>query len=176
MYNSVYLQCCAAITTGSCPAACGILVPWPEIKPAFPALEGGFSTTGPPWKPLKQYFFKVTLKTPHGSIRSTFSTWLGVSSSQWWDWQYQGFFSGSAGIEFACDAGDPGLIPGLGRSAEEGIGYLLQHSWASLLAQLVKNQPAMQETWVQSLGWEDPLEKGRATHSRILAWRSPWTV
>ena len=46
----------------------------------------------------------------------------------------------------------------------------------SLVAQLVKNQPAMQETWVQSLGWEDPLEKGKATHSRILAWRIPWTI
>ena len=44
------------------------------------------------------------------------------------------------------------------------------------MAQLVKNQPAMQETWVQSLGWEDPLEKGKATHSSILAWRIPWTV
>ena len=48
--------------------------------------------------------------------------------------------------------------------------------WASLIAQLVKNLPAMQETWVQSLGWEDPLEKGKATHSSILAWRTPRTV
>ena len=47
--------------------------------------------------------------------------------------------------------------------------------WASLVAQLVKNLPAMQETWVQSLGWEDPLEKGKATHPTILAWRIPWT-
>ena len=47
---------------------------------------------------------------------------------------------------------------------------------ASLVAQLVKNLPAMQETWVQSLGWEDPLEKGKATHSSILAWRIPWTI
>ena len=46
---------------------------------------------------------------------------------------------------------------------------------AFLVAQTVKNLPAMQETWVQSLGWEDPLEKDRATHSRILAWRIPWT-
>ena len=45
----------------------------------------------------------------------------------------------------------------------------------SCIAQLVKNLPAMQETWVQSLGWEDPLEKGKATHSSILAWRIPWT-
>ena len=58
-----------------------------------------------------------------------------------------------------------------GRSPEEGIGYPLQYSWASLAAQLVKNQPEMQETWVQSLGWEDPLEEGMATHSSILAWR-----
>ena len=51
----------------------------------------------------------------------------------------------------------------------------LYKTWASLVAQLVKNPPAMQETWVQSLGWEDPLEKGTATHSGILAWRIPWT-
>jgi len=57
----------------------------------------------------------------------------------------------------------------LGRSAGEGIDYPLQYSWASLVAQLVKNMPAMQETWVRSLGWEDPLEKGKATHSSVLA-------
>ena len=68
------------------------------------------------------------------------------------------------------------MIPGSGRSAGEGIGYLLQYSWASVMAQLAKNMPAMQETWVQSLVWEDPLEKGKATHSSILAWRIPWTV
>ena len=54
------------------------------------------------------------------------------------------------------------MIPGSGRSPEEGIGYPLQYSWVSLMTQLVKNLPAMQETWVQSLGWEDPLEKGKA--------------
>ena len=58
----------------------------------------------------------------------------------------------------------------------EGIGYPLQYSWASLVAQLVKNLPAMLETWVLSLGWEDPLEQGKATQSSILAWRIPWTV
>ena len=67
------------------------------------------------------------------------------------------------------------MIPGLGRSAGEGIGYPLQYSWASLVAQLVKNLSAVWETWVRSLGWEDPLEKGTATHSSILAWRIPWT-
>ena len=68
------------------------------------------------------------------------------------------------------------MILGLGRSAGEGIGYPLQYSWASLVAQLVKNLPAMPETWVLSQGWEDPLEKERATHSSILARRIPWTV
>ena len=87
-----------------------------------------------------------------------------------------GFPGSSVGKESAWNAGDPGLIPGLGRSPGEGIGYPLQYSWASLVAQLVKNSPAMRETWVQSLGWEDPLEKGKATHSSILAWRIPWTV
>ena len=80
-----------------------------------------------------------------------------------------GFPHSSAGKESACNAGDPSLIPGLGRSTGEGIGYPLQYSWASLVAQLVKNPPAMRETWVQSLGWEDPLEKGTATHFSNLA-------
>ena len=64
--------------------------------------------------------------------------------------------------EFACNAGDPSLIPGLGRSAGEGIGHPLQYTWAFLVAKLVKNLPLMQETWVRSLGWEDTLEKGKA--------------
>ena len=87
-----------------------------------------------------------------------------------------GVFDSSVGKESACSAGDTSLIPGSGRSAGEGIGYPLQYSWASLVAQLVKNLPAMQETWVESPGWEDPLEKGKVTHSSLLAWRIPWTV
>ena len=82
----------------------------------------------------------------------------------------------SVGKGSTCNAGDPGSIPGSGRSVGERIGYPLQYSWASLVAQLVRNSPAMQEAWVRSLGWEDPPEKGKATHSSILAWRSPWTV
>ena len=82
-----------------------------------------------------------------------------------------GFPGSSTGKESACNAGDPSSIPGSGRSPGEGIGYPLQHSWASLMAQLVKNPPAMWETWIRSLGWEDALEKGKATHSSILAWR-----
>ena len=85
----------------------------------------------------------------------------------------------SVGKESACNAGDPGLIPESGRSTGEGIGYPLQYSWASLVAQLVKNPPTRQETWVRSLGWENPLEMGKSTHSSILAMEnsmaySPW--
>ena len=87
-----------------------------------------------------------------------------------------GFPDSSVVKESACNAGDPGSIPVSEKLTEEGIGYLLQYSWASLVAQLVKNLPAMWKTWVQSLGWEDPLKKGRATHSNILAWRIPWTA
>ena len=79
----------------------------------------------------------------------------------------------SPGQESTCNVGDPGSIPGMGRSSGEGIGYPLQYSWAFLVAQTVKNLPAMQEAWVQCLGWEDPLEEGMATHSTILAWRIP---
>ena len=72
-----------------------------------------------------------------------------------------GFPCGSAGKESACNAGDLGSIPGLGRSPGEGKGYPLQYSWASLVAQLVKNPPAMRETWVPSLGWEDSPGEGK---------------
>ena len=90
-----------------------------------------------------------------------------------------GFPHSSVGKESTCNAGDPGSIPGSGKSTGEGIGYPLQYSWASLVSQLVKNLPAMWETWVQSLGWEDPLEKERLP--TLVFWRgefhglySPW--
>ena len=78
------------------------------------------------------------------------------------------FPDSSVGKESACNAGDPRSIPGSGSSPGERIGYPLQNLWASLVAQLVKNPSAMWATWVQSLGWEDPLEKGKATHSSVL--------
>ena len=87
------------------------------------------------------------------------------------------FPGGSDGKEPACNAGDPDWISGSGRSPREGNGYPLQYSWASLVVlvvQMVKNLSAMQETWVRSLGGEDFLEKGVATHSSILAWR--WAI
>ena len=80
-----------------------------------------------------------------------------------------GFPYSSVGKESTCNARDPDLIPGSRRPSGEGTAYPLQYSWVSLVAQLVKNLPTMQGTWVRSLGWEDPLEKGKATHSSILA-------
>ena len=80
-----------------------------------------------------------------------------------------GFPHSSAG-----NAGDPGSLPGLGRPSAEGKGYPLQYSWASLVAQLAKNPPTIWETWVRSMGWEDPLEKGKVTHSSAVAWT--WTI
>ena len=84
-----------------------------------------------------------------------------------------GFPGSSADKESACDAGDPGSIPESGRSPGEGIGYPLQYSWASLVAQMVKNRSAVWKTRVRLLGWEDPLEEGMAHCSRVLAWRIP---
>ena len=112
-----------------------------------------------------------------------------------------GTAGGSAGKESAGTAGDLGSVPGLGRSPGDGNSNPLQYSclnnymdrgawqaivhgvakswtwltlsWASLVAEMVKNLPVMKETWAQSLGWEDPLEEGMATHSRILAWTIP---
>ena len=78
------------------------------------------------------------------------------------------YADGSDGKESVCNVGDLGLIPGLGRSPGEGNSY-------PLVVQMVKNPPTMQETWIRSLGWEDPLEEGMATHFNILAWRIPWT-
>ena len=83
-------------------------------------------------------------------------------------------------MESTCSAGDPGSIPGLGRSCGKGKGYPLQYfglknSLDCIVHVVAKSQPAIQKTWVQSLGWEDPLEKGMATHSSILAWKIPWT-
>ena len=80
------------------------------------------------------------------------------------------------GKESACNAGDPGSIPGLGRSTGEGIRYPLQYFWASLVAQLIKILLAMWETWVPFLGWEDPMEKGKAYPLQYSGLEKPWTV
>ena len=147
--------------------ACRILAPRPGIKPGPSALEGEVLATGLhgspcPHPPLFSFLSKGYYPLPVKPLRLCP---LKVT-----------FPDSSVGKASACNAGDPGSIPGLGRSAGEGIGYPLQCSWASLVAQLVKNPPAMWETWVLCLGWEDSLEKGKATHSSMLAGRLPWTV
>ena len=83
----------------------------------------------------------------------------------------KGFPGSLASKESTCNAGDPDSILGSGRFPGEGIGYPLQYSWASLMAQTVKNPSAMQKTWVCSLGWEDSLKEGMSTHSSVLAWK-----
>ena len=88
---------------------------------------------------------------------------LGHASKLWPYFQtlclQRGFPGSSADKESTCNAGDPSLIPGSGRSSGEGIGYPLQYSWASLVAQMVKNPLAMQETWVRSLGKKIPWRR-----------------
>ena len=109
------------------------------------------------------------------NARRYFPPFLGLLRDRIHYWELcayyskQGFPDKSVGKESACTAGDPGSIPGSGRSPGERIGCPLQYSWASLVALLSKNPPAVRESWVRSLGWEDPLEKGKATHSGILA-------
>ena len=103
-----------------------------------------------------------------------------------WEFMYECVYM-CVCVCFACDfvfmyvcmrggfPSSPGSIPSLESSPGEGNCNSLQYSWASLVAQMVKNLPAMRETWVWSLGWEDPLEVGMVTHSSILAWRISWT-
>ena len=89
---------------------------------------------------------------------------------------YCHFPGGSDGKAPVCSAGDLGSVLGLGRFPGEGKGCSLQYFRVSLVAQLVKNPPEMVKTWVQPLGWEDSLEKGKDTNPSILAWRFPWTI
>ena len=94
-----------------------------------------------------------------------------------WHWALGrplGFPDSSVAKESTCKAGDPSSIPGSGRYAGEGIGYPPQYCWASFVAQLVKILPATRETWVRSPGWEDPLEKGKASHFQYSGLMCPW--
>ena len=86
-----------------------------------------------------------------------------------------GFLGSSADKESTFIEGDPRSIPGSGSSPGEGIGYPLQYSWASLVAQMVKNPPAMGETWVQSLSWEDPWRRAWQPTPVFLPGEFPWT-
>ena len=115
----------------------------------------------------------VLLGGTETSVDRQWSQTLKPNCFAWEGKLISGFPGISAGKEPTCNAGDPSSIPWLERSPGEGIHYPLQYSWAYLVAQTVKNPPAVRETWVQSLGWEEPLEEGMATHSSILAWRIP---
>ena len=97
---------------------------------------------------------RVDLARPSRAAWGTLASFWGLAGDG-------GFPHSSVGKESACNAGDPSSIPGSGISVGERVGYALQYSWSSLVAQLVKNLPAMQETWVPSLSWEDLLEKGK---------------
>ena len=85
------------------------------------------------------------------------------------------FPGSSAGKESACNTGDPGSVPGLGRSREEGIGYAFQYSWASLVAQMVKNPPSMWETWVWSWVGKIPWRRKQQPTPIFLPGESSWT-
>ena len=91
-------------------------------------------------------------------------------------WSYTGFPDSSVGKQSTCNEGDPGLIPGSGRSAGEGIGYPLQYSRACFMVQLVKNPPVMRVDLGSVPGLGRSPGEGKATHSSILAWRIPRTV
>ena len=124
-----------------------------------PALAGRSFTTEPPGKSLFMYLF-VVLKGFPGSSAG------------------KGSLAGKerlAGKESACNSGDPCSILRSGISPGKGIGYPLQYFWASLVAQMVKNQPAMQETWLQSLGWEDPWRRAWQPTPVFLPGESSWT-
>ena len=137
------------------------------LSPIFPSIRvfSNESALHIRWPKYWSFSFSISPSNEHSGLISFRIDWFDM-----------GFHGSSAGKESACSSGDPGSIPGLGRSTGEGIGYPFQYSWALLVAQLARNLPAMRETWVQSLGWEDPLQKGTATHSSTLAWRIPWTV
>ena len=119
-------------------------LPRSGVEPMSPTWAGGFFITGPPGKPLHLLFIDhisiLTSKT-FFILRRLVCTNLNI-------FHKPTFPSSSTGTESVCSAGDPGSTPGSGRSPGEGIGYPLQYSWASLVTQLVKNTPAMWETWV----------------------------
>ena len=128
-------------------------------------------SSGPKQESDHHFSFSLTLYFTHHL--STMSKALFQALMMIYEWKKGVLPGSSAAKESACNVGDPSLITGSGRSPREGIGYPLQYSWASLVAQPVENPPVMRETWVRSLGGEHPLEKGMATHSSILTWRIP---
>ena len=119
--------------------------------------------------------WRISWSEDHGRLQSMglqrVSHDWAIKTTKYYYTLQRSFPGGSAGKESSCNSGDPSLIPGSERSPGEVIGYRIQYSWVSLVAQMLNNPLAMRETWVQSPDWEDPLEEGMATHSSIFAWR-----
>ena len=138
-------------------------------------ISHGCTCVSPSWTPSHLPLHPIPQGGPRALLHALNLHWSSISRTVIYVF---GLPCSSACKKSTCKAGDPSSIPGSGRSTEEGKSYPLQYSWASLVAQLMKNPPAVREIWVRSrsLGWEDPLEKGKATHTSILAWRIPWTV
>ena len=103
-----------------------------------------------------------------------FNPWLGSEDPTCLEAKNPKHKQQNSGKESTDSARDPSVFPGLGRSPGEGIAFPLLYSWASLMAQLVKNLPAMGEPWIWYLGWEDLLEERMAIPWSILAWGIPW--
>ena len=156
-----------------CVSCCIPLKPWlPFCLPHLPGLEGLDDEDHIP-------IISLSPESPGPAWLRVRGQDKGMSECLRWNVEasIKGFPHSSVGKESTCNAGDPGSIPCVqGRYPGEGRGYPPQYSRASLVAQLVKNPPTVRETWIRSLGWEDPLEKGKATHSSILAWRITWAV
>ena len=105
---------------------------------------------------------------PKKTLDACLKFWLYLRKPQLW-----GFPGDQDGKESAYNAENTGLIPGSGDPLKKGEITHSQYSGAFLVAQSVKTPPAVRESWVRSLGWEDPVEEGMATQSSILAWRIP---
>ena len=148
-------------------------------------LKDRFSTESKELRTSVRHWVRNESQEPLWLQRSSHLLWQETDEawgSECLNFKGGGLPGGSAGKASACNAGDPGLIPGLGSSPGEGKGCSLQCSWASLVAQTVKNPPAMQEMWVRFLGWEDPeLPTKGACQTTVnsyqllcYSWMGPW--
>ena len=166
-------------------------LPNPGIKPRSPTLQADSLLSQPLGKPLCVYMcvyicicvcwllscvqlWDIINCSPqcssvNGILQTRILGWVAFPFSRGSSWPKDSYIAGSP----AWQAGS--LLSHQGSPINKFV-YRYRYRWASLVTQLVKNPPAMRKTWVWSLGWEDTLEKGKATHSSILAWRILWTV
>ena len=158
------LKCCSCPVSKLCPTLCDPMdYSQPDssvhgISPARILAWVAISSSGRSSRPRDQTYVSHNSRTGKRILYH----WAAWEAHLHWYLIFVfllGFTGSSAGKESTFNAGDPSSTPGLGRSAGEGIGYTLQYPWASFVAQLVRNLPAVWENWVRSLGWEDPLEK-----------------